>query len=222
MKGSSNRGNRCYAGGGCARGFPGALSLLSTTLSLELMCPVDMFPPWRMRNVPLPRTSHFSVSSPLVLSTCAVRRPGLWAGSLRSAVQVLLGLILAGGRQWCLGAPAPGCPALRRAGWHRPNPSASRFSPAPGTALPISRNHFFLGCPWGCGKELGSLGTQVCIALTTGCGGRRSELMLLLNELIFPKHLKQCGTGASAINLVCVNKSPRPRLCWSAACGGRG
>lgn len=43
-RGNSPEGRRC-AGGGCARGFPGALSLLSTALSLELMCLVPLSTP---------------------------------------------------------------------------------------------------------------------------------------------------------------------------------
>ena len=73
-----------------------------------------------------------------------------------------------------------------------------------GHPFPSQGTHFLLGCPCGCRKEQGSLGTQapqVCIALRMGSGGHLSELIKLLNELRFPKHLEQCGTGVSAISM---------------------
>lgn len=76
--------------------------------------------------------------------------------------------------------------------------------PFAGTPLPISRNHFLLGGPCRSREEQASLGTQTpqaCRPLRMGSAGHLPELLQLLNELRFPKHLEQCGTGVRALSI---------------------
>lgn len=76
--------------------------------------------------------------------------------------------------------------------------------PFAGTPLPISRNHFLLGGPCRSREEQASLATQTlqaCRPLRMGSAGHLPELLQLLNELRFPKHLEQCGTGVWALSM---------------------
>ena len=100
-------------------------------------------------------------------------------------------------------AGSPGCPALERAGRHQAHPLPPE-SPLCWDTPSHLKEPLLAGRPMQEQEEQASLGTQTpqaCRPLRMGSAGHLPELLQLLNELRFPKHLEQCGTGVRTLSI---------------------